>query len=173
MKLTLKPMCEQVLIITDASSGIGLATATQAAARGARVVLTARHAGDLEQAMETIRRAGGRAIVVEADVADPAQVESVAEAAVAEFGRIDTWVNNAAAPVQGRIVELTIEKMRRQMDLAFWSQVYGSRCAVRQMRRTGGALINVATVSCPATHALEVFTGALRMELEEEGVDRK
>ena len=181
MKIQLKPLDEQVVVITGASSGIGLVTARQAAQRGACVVLVARNGDDLQRAVDHIRGDGGRAIPVVADVADPAQVERVAEAAVSEFGRIDTWVNNAAVSMYGRIMDLSIEDMRRQMDVNYWGQVHGSRVAVREMRRHGGALVNVASALadraiplqgnyCAAKHAIKAFTDALRMELAEAGV---
>ena len=181
MTYPLLPLHEQVIVITGASSGIGLVTAKAAAAAGARVVLAARNARDLDRAVEGIRSSGGRAIHVAADVADAAQVERIAESALREFGRIDTWVNNAAVSLYGRVMEVTIEDMRRQMDVNYWGQVYGSRVAVRHLRERGGALINVASAVsdraiplqanyCAAKHALKAFTDALRMELEEEGV---
>jgi short-subunit dehydrogenase len=181
MKIPLLPLHEQVIVITGASSGIGLVTAKQAALRGARLVIVARNGSDLERAVEQIRRAGGRAIHVVADVADPEQVERIAAAAGAEFGRIDTWVNNAAVSMYGRIMGLSIEDMRRQMDVNYWGQVYGSRVAVQHMRHHGGALVNIASALadraiplqgnyCAAKHALKAFTDALRMELEQEGV---
>jgi len=181
MKITLLPLGEQVMVITGASSGIGLVTAKQAAERGARLVLAARNERDLERAVEEIRSRGGRAIHVIADVADPQQVDHIADRAVQEFGRIDTWVNNAAVSMYGRTTELTIGDMRRQMDVNYWGQVYGSLAAVRHLRHHGGALINVASALadraiplqgnyCAAKHALKAFTDALRMELEEEGI---
>jgi NAD(P)-dependent dehydrogenase (short-subunit alcohol dehydrogenase family) len=181
MKPNLRPLNEQVIVITGASSGIGLVTAKQAAEQGASVVLSARNARDLEDAVSAIRRSGGRAIHVAADVADPQQVEDIAEAAIREFGRIDTWVNNAAVSMYGRIIDLPIEDMRRQMDINYWGQVYGSRTAVKHLRERGGALINVGSALsdraiplqgnyCAAKHALKAFTDALRMELEEEGL---
>ena len=180
MQIRLKPLADQVLVVTGASSGIGLVTAKMAAARGAAVVLVARNEQDLAAAVETIRAAGGRAIYRVADVADPAQVEGVAEAAAAELGRIDTWVNNAAVSMYGRLTELSLDDMRRQFDVVYWGQVHGSRAAVPHLERQGGALINVGSVLgdraiplqgnyCAAKHALKAFTDALRMELEEEG----
>jgi NAD(P)-dependent dehydrogenase (short-subunit alcohol dehydrogenase family) len=181
MRLTLKPLDEQVMVITGASSGIGLVTAKQAARRGVCVVLAARNESDLQDAAHAIRRTGGRAAVAVADVSDPAHVEAIAETALREFGRIDTWVNNAAVSMYGRLTELPIEDLRRQMDVNYWGQVYGSRVAVRHLRHGGGALINVGSALsdraiplqggyCAAKHALKAFTDALRMELEEEGV---
>jgi NAD(P)-dependent dehydrogenase (short-subunit alcohol dehydrogenase family) len=180
MKPTLKPVSDQVMVITGASSGIGLVTAKHAARAGARVVLAARNDADLREAVDEVRREGGRAIHVAADVADPDQVNRVATAALAEFGRIDTWVNNAAVSMYGRVMELSVEEMRRQFDVNYWGQVYGSRAAVPHLRRRGGAIINVGSALCDraiplqanycaAKHALRGFTDALRMELEAEG----
>jgi NAD(P)-dependent dehydrogenase (short-subunit alcohol dehydrogenase family) len=181
MRLRLKPLDEQVMVVTGASSGIGLVTARQAAQRGACVVLAARNEKDLQEATQTIRRAGGRAVYAVTDVADPAQVDALADVAVREFGRIDTWVNNAAVSMYGPVTELPIEDMRRQMDVNYWGQVYGSRTAVRYLRHQGGALINIGSALsdraiplqggyCAAKHALKAFTDALRMELEQEGL---
>ena len=181
MKQQLLPLREQVVVITGASSGIGLVTARRAAARGARVVLAARNEGDLRSGCDDIRREGGRAVYVVADVSDPQDVRRIADAAIAEFGRIDTWVNNAAVSMYGEIMELRLDDMRRQMDVNFWGQVYGSRAAVTRMRGHGGALINVASaladraiplqgVYCAAKHAIKAFTDSLRMELEAAGV---
>jgi NAD(P)-dependent dehydrogenase (short-subunit alcohol dehydrogenase family) len=180
MKLKLLPLREQVIVITGASSGIGLVTARAAARQGARVVLAARNAHDLDDAVREIQREGGRAISVVADVADIRQVESIADAAIREFGGIDTWVNNAAVSLYGRIMDVPIEDIRRQMDVNYWGQVYGSRTAVHHLRERGGALINVASALadraiplqgnyCAAKHAIKAFTDTLRMELEEEG----
>ena len=181
MKVTLLPLHEQTIVITGASSGIGLVTARHAARRGARVVLAARNDGDLRHAVEQIRRDGGRAIHLVTDVSDPGQVEALADRTIAEFGSIDTWVNNAAVSLYGRIMEVPVGDFRRQMDVNYWGQVYCCRVAVERKRERGGALINVASALsdraiplqgnyCAAKHALKGFTDALRMELEEEGV---
>jgi NAD(P)-dependent dehydrogenase (short-subunit alcohol dehydrogenase family) len=181
MKPRLLPLPEQVVVITGASSGIGLVTALMAADAGARVVLAARNERSLAEGVAGIRKRGGRAIAVVADVANLDGVERIASEALREFGRIDTWVNNAAVSMYGKVTDLTVEDMRRQMDVNFWGQVYGSRIAVQHMRERGGALINVGSalsdraiplqgIYCAAKHALKAFTDTLRMELEEEGV---
>ena len=181
MKYHLLPVGEQVIVITGASSGIGLVTAKRAAGRGARVVLAARNETDLRAACDGIRRDGGRAVYVVADVTNYDDVRKVGDAAIAEFGRIDTWVNNAAVSMYGKTFEIPIEDMRRQMEVNFWGEVYGSREAVRHLRERGGALINVASgladraiplqgIYCAAKHAIKAFTDSLRMELEKEGI---
>jgi NAD(P)-dependent dehydrogenase (short-subunit alcohol dehydrogenase family) len=151
-----------------------------AARQGACVVLAARNETDLAGAVQEIRTAGGRAVYQVADVSDPRQVEQIALAARRDFGRIDTWVNNAAIAVYGRIMDVPLDDMRRQFDVIYWGQVHGSRTAVAHLRGAGGALINVASALsdraiplqgnyCAAKHALKAFTDSLRLELAEEG----
>ena len=178
MKPSLKPIEEQVMVVTGASSGIGLATVTMAADRGARLVLTARSEGTLERVAATIREEGGEAIAVVADVADREQVERVAERAIAEFGRIDSWVNDAGVSIYGRLDEVSDEDSRRLFDTNFWGVVNGSLVALPHLRNNGGALINVGSEVSEAVvplqgmysaskHAVKGFTDALRVEVQQ------
>ncbi len=180
MNVRLKPITDQVMVITGASSGIGLATARLAAERGAKLVLAARSEGALRQLVDEIRGKGGQAIHVVADVGREDDVRRIASEAEAAFGRVDTWVNNAGIGLYGRLEETPVDDMRRQMETNYWGQVYGSLEAVKLLRRHGGgALINVGSeVSergiplqgsyCATKHAVKGFTEALRMELEWE-----
>ena len=86
---------EKVVLITGASSGIGEGCARLLAERGARVVLGARRVERLEQLVADIRAAGGQAIACRLDVTDAADVQAFADAAMAEYGRIDVLLNNA------------------------------------------------------------------------------
>ena len=181
MSVSLKPLNEQVIVITGASSGIGLATARMAAKAGAKLVLVSRNEDALRQLEQEIRSAGGQAVVVAADVGNEADVQCVSETAIAKLGGFDTWVNNAGVSIYGRIDEISTDDHRRLFETNFWGVVYGSRVAAAHLRgRTGGALINVgSTVSDRAVplqgmysaskHAVKGFTDALRMELEETG----
>ena len=186
MKLTrrepkLEKLQEQTIVITGASSGIGLATARMAASRGARVVLSSRNADDLRRATEEITRQGGEATYVVADVADPLAVDRLADTAVRHFGRIDTWVNNAGVSIYGKLMEVPLEDERRLFDTNFWGVVHGCRTAVRYMRAHGGVLINIGSilsdravplqgVYSASKHAVQGYTDALRMELEHDGI---
>lgn len=180
MPIKLKPIHEQTIVITGASSGIGLVTAREAAKRDARVVLAARNERDLAAAVAGIRDVGGRAIYHVCDVSVPEQVDALADRAVAEFGGFDTWVNNAAVSIYGRCTEVPLADMRRQFDVNYWGQVYGMLAAVRHLRTRGGAIVNVASALADravplqgnysaSKHAIKAFTDALRMELEDEG----
>ena len=91
----LKALDEQVIVLTGASSGMGLATAVMAAERGASLVLAARSDEALDQLAQEINGQGGQAIAVPCDVTDRGQLEALARAAVERFGHIDTWINNA------------------------------------------------------------------------------
>lgn len=96
--MTLKPLNEQVIVITGASSGIGLVTARMAAKEGAKVVAAARNEDALRQLTEEIRQQGGQATYVVADVGNEDDVNRIAEEAINTFGGFDTWVNNAGVP---------------------------------------------------------------------------
>jgi len=178
MSLKLKPLDQQVIVITGASSGIGLATAESAARQGAKVVLAARSKQALTDLANRIQAAGGDALPVACDVADRRQVDAVAEAAVARFGRIDTWVNDAGIAIYGRLDEVSEEDSRRLFDVNFWGVVHGSLAALPHLRRGGGALINIGSEVSEAVvpllgmysaskHAVKGFTDALRVEVED------
>ncbi|MDT7605459.1 MAG: hypothetical protein QOF61_3456, partial [Acidobacteriota bacterium] len=180
MKFELRKLSDQVVVITGASSGIGLATARLAARRGARVVLAARSEDSLRQLRDEINSAGGEAIYVVADVGREEDVRRIADEALRHFGGFDTWINDAGVSIYGNILEISNEDNRRLFDTNFWGVVYGSQAAARHLRGRGGAIINVgSTLSDRAIpvqgmysaskHAVKGFTDALRMELEAEG----
>jgi NAD(P)-dependent dehydrogenase (short-subunit alcohol dehydrogenase family) len=176
----LKPLAQQTIVITGASSGIGLATARMAVQRGAAVVLVARNADALERLSEELRGQGGRVAVHAADVGDPAQVDAVARTAEDAFGGFDSWVNNAGTFVFGCTHEVPLEDHRRVFDTVYWGVVHGSLTAVRSLQLRSGAIVNVGSVLgdralalqgpySAAKHAVKGITDTLRMEFEEAG----
>jgi short-subunit dehydrogenase len=178
MSITLKALEDQVIVITGASSGIGLATAEAAAQGKARLVLAARSDRALTDIASRLRAAGVEALHVDADVSRREDIERVAAEAIARFGRIDTWVNNAGLSVYGRADDVNLDDARRMFDINFWGLVYGSLTALRHLRTQGGAIINLGSEVSEAAiplqayyvaskHAVKGFTDSLRIEVQE------
>ncbi|HKP46963.1 MAG TPA: SDR family oxidoreductase [Pyrinomonadaceae bacterium] len=177
--MQLKRLEDQVLVITGASSGIGLVTARMAAKRGARLVLNARNGEALERVTQDINSAGGQAIFVAGDVSNIDDVKRIAAEAIIRFGGFDTWVNNAGVSIYGPVLDQTLEDHRRLFETNYWGVVHGSTVACEHLKKGGGALINVGSVLsdraipiqgtyCASKHAVKGYTDALRMELEQE-----
>ncbi|CAA9450121.1 MAG: 3-oxoacyl-[acyl-carrier protein] reductase [uncultured Pseudonocardia sp.] len=176
-----KAVGDQVVVVVGASSGIGRAAALAFARKGADVVCAARGARALGTLVEEIEDAGGTALAVPTDVADPAAVRALAAAAEERFGRVDTWVNAAAISVWGRVEDITSEEFDRVMRVNFLGQVHGVHAALPALRRAGGGgVIGVSSVEgvrsvplhAPYTAskwALRAFYDSLRMELAQEG----
>jgi NAD(P)-dependent dehydrogenase (short-subunit alcohol dehydrogenase family) len=180
MKISLKPLSQQTIVITGATSGIGLATAQAAAKRGANLVLAARNEEVLAKTVRELEESGVRALYVVTDVGKREDVERLAQSAIEHFGGFDTWVNNAGQGLWGRLEEVTDEDHRRLFDINFWGVVYGSTTALRHLKKQGGALINLGSVASDfafpiqgmystTKHAIKGFTDALRRELNDEG----
>lgn len=175
----LKALEEQVLVITGATSGIGLATARAAAQRGARLVLVARNKDALQRLGDELRAQGARVLTLVADVGDQDEVRRIDQAVEEQFGGFDTWINNAAVSMYGPLLDVPIEDERQLFETNYWGMVHGSRVAAERLRNRGGAIINVASTNADTSaplqgtysaseHAIKGYTDALRMELEAE-----
>jgi NAD(P)-dependent dehydrogenase (short-subunit alcohol dehydrogenase family) len=175
-----KPIGDQVIVVTGASSGIGRLTAIQAAAAGARVVLAARNAAQLESVAHEIVRLGGVALAVPTDVTDMTQVQKLADRTLSEFGRLDSWIGNAGVALYGSFDEISLEEFRRVMDVNFMGQVYGARASIPLLERTAGSFVCVGSALsdrgvplqgayCASKHALKGWLDSLRVELKRRG----
>ena len=180
--MSIKPLEQQTIVLTGATSGIGLVTARHAAKAGAQLVLAARDEDSLKQLSEEF---GDSAIYVVTDVSDEAQVKALAARAIEHFGGFDTWINDAATAIYGEMKVIPTADHRHLFDTNFWGIYYGSMAAAQHFRerdsQTSGVLINLGSVDSDralplqamysvSKFAIKGFTDALRMELKHEGV---
>ncbi|QKY71582.1 SDR family oxidoreductase [Lentibacillus sp. CBA3610] len=178
---TLKKLEDQVIVITGASSGIGLVTARMAGSKGAKVVAAARNEDALQELVDELRAKGRTATWVKADAGREEDIKKIAETAINAFGRFDTWVNNAGVAIFGHAMDVDNEDIKRMFDTNFWGVVYGSKIAVNHFKERGvpGALINVGSLFgdrgtviqstyAPSKFAVHGWTESLRMELEKK-----
>ena len=175
--MPVQPSKPEVVVVTGASAGIGRATVREFARRGADIGLLARGLDGLEATRREVEQLGGRAIVVQTDVADQDQVEAAAERVEAEFGPIDVWVNNAFAGIFAPFLEVTPEEYRRVTDVTYFGQVHGARAALKRMTpRDRGSIVLVGSALayrgiplqaayCAAKHAVQGFHDSIRAEL--------
>ncbi len=180
MAIHLKTIDQQVAVVFGASSGIGRATALAMAARGAKLVVAARNEDGLKSLVQEIEDAGGTAIYVAADVSQYQQIESVADAAIAKFGRIDTWIHTAAAALYAKFEDITPDEFRRVIEVTLVGAAHAAMVALPHLKKQGGALIQVssveATVGIPyqsayasAKHGMKAYLDVLRIELDHDG----
>jgi NAD(P)-dependent dehydrogenase (short-subunit alcohol dehydrogenase family) len=167
----------EVVVITGASAGVGRATVREFARHGASIGLIARGVDGLEGARREVEAAGGKALVLPTDVADPEQIEAAAERVERELGPIDIWVNNAMTSVFSPIKEMTPWEFKRVTEVTYLGFVYGSLAALKRMLpRDRGTIVHVGSALayrsiplqaayCAAKHAILGFHASLRTEL--------
>lgn len=181
MKLKLKKLKDQVMVITGATSGIGLVTARMAAEQGVKLVLASRNEEALSILEKELKVRGTESVYVVADVSKEEDIDKIAEKAIEKFGGFDTWLNNAAVSIYGYSAEIPIKDMRQLFDINFWGVVYGTRRAIDHYKEKNepGSIINMGSVVgnrafpvqssySASKHAIRGFTDAVRMELEKE-----
>ncbi len=174
----------KVVVITGASSGIGRGTALAFAAAGASVVVSARRGDVLDTLAAECVGAGGQARAVTADVSVRADVEALAAAAVAAFGRIDLWVNNAGSGALGKFEDVPLADHVHVIETDLLGTLYGSYFALKQFKtQNAGTLINIASVIgkvpapyfasyAAAKHGVVGLSGAIRQELTEADAEQ-
>jgi NAD(P)-dependent dehydrogenase (short-subunit alcohol dehydrogenase family) len=181
MKITLKPIGVQVVVVFGASSGIGRLTALHFAERGAKVCVAARSEEGLKSLVEEIEAKGGDAFYVTADAADFEQVTAVAEKCVERYGRLDTWIHSAAAFLFATVEETEPAEYERVLKVNLLGQIYGAKAALPHLKHFGGALIHISSVEAMRTapyqsaygaskHALNGFLQVLRVELAHDKI---
>ncbi|HEY0606777.1 MAG TPA: SDR family oxidoreductase [Herpetosiphonaceae bacterium] len=178
--MKLKPVGEQVVVVFGASSGIGRVTAQKFAERGAKVVVSARSEDGLQTLVDEIRQQGGQAIAVPADVSDFEQVKAVADRAVTEYGRLDTWAHVSGVGIYARFTDLAPDEFKRVIEVNLVGSAYGALAALPHLKQ-GGALIVVSSVEsqvsfpfhsayAAAKHGIPGWLDALRVELKHDGI---
>jgi NAD(P)-dependent dehydrogenase (short-subunit alcohol dehydrogenase family) len=168
---------QRVVLITGCSSGIGRATAVEAAGRGHRVFATAR---DPESLRDLEGR--GRVRLLALDVTDTASIREAVSFVLADAGRVDALVNNAGYAQYGAAEDVTAEEWRRQFDVNLFGAIEATRAVLPAMReKRHGTIVNVSSVVgkiaipfaapyCASKHALEAFSDALRVEVAPFGI---
>jgi NAD(P)-dependent dehydrogenase (short-subunit alcohol dehydrogenase family) len=175
-----KPLAEQVVLVTGASSGLGRAVARAAGARGAKVVVTARTAEALDTCVREIESFGSEAVAVPADCTVQDEVAQVVERAIDRFGRIDTYVANAIVTVYAETYRYEPDELRRIMDVNFFGQVYGYWSVLPHLRDSRGTFVSIQSALayrgiplqggyCASKAALRNFFESARVELEKAG----
>lgn len=173
---------ENVVVITGGSAGIGREIAYQLAAQGAWLALAAREATLLENTVSEARARGARAIAVPTDVGVEAQCKALIERTIAEYGRIDTLINNAGISMHARFDELgSVEPLERVMQINYFGSVYCTHYALPHLKLSRGRIVAVSSLAgitgvptrsayAGSKHAMAGFFDSLRIELADDGV---
>jgi NADP-dependent 3-hydroxy acid dehydrogenase YdfG len=172
----------KVIVITGASSGLGEAAARLLSARGAAVVLGARRVDRIQALAEELAAAGGKALALETDVTDRAQVRRLVDAAVEAYGRVDVIINNAGLMPQSLLEALKTDEWDRMIDVNIKGVLYGIAAALPHMQRQkGGQIINVSSVAghkvgpgsavyAATKHAVRALSEGLRQEVKPHNI---
>ena len=149
-------LSDAVVVIVGASSGFGRGAALKLAEEGAGVVVAARRKHMLDDVVAEIRGAGGKAVAVEMDVSAPADLIRLKETALAEFGRIDVWVNNVGVGAIGFFWDIPVEDHARVVDVNLKGLIFGAHAALQQFRAQGyGTLVNTGSIDSETPLALQ------------------
>lgn len=174
-------MKDKVVIITGASSGIGLACAREFAGRGALVSVCARSADKLEEIKSEFDAAGHKLLVTEADVSREEDCKRLIDNTVREFGKIDILINNAGMSMRALFVDLHLDVMRKLMDINFWGTVYCTKYALPYILEQKGSVVGVSSIAgfiglpgragySASKYAMHGFLNTLRVENLRKGL---
>ena len=159
----------KVALITGSSRGIGRGCAEEMARAGAGVTVNYNsHREDGEEVAESVRSLGGDAIVVQADVSDRAAVDAMVDATVDHFGRLDVVVANAYYSLREPFLEMSVEAMRRTVDVSLFGAFHAAQAGARQMvaQGEGGAILFISSI-----HAIIPVPTSLAYNAAKAGMD--
>lgn len=142
-------MNNKVIIVTGASSGIGLAAVKEFAAQGASVVLAARNVSKLQELVQELenRYPQQQFLAVETDVQEEAQCKNLIEKTVGKFGKIDVLVNNAGISMRAMFRDLELQVIKNLMDVNFWGTVYCTKYALPYLLNVKGSVVGVISIA--------------------------
>jgi 3-oxoacyl-[acyl-carrier protein] reductase len=136
---------DKVAVVTGAARGIGQAIALRFAAEGAQVVLNDLQHEMLEETAQLIDERGGAALIAAADIGERGDAEQLADAAVARFGRLDIWVNNAGITRDALLLKMTSEQWEAVLRVNLTGTFNGCQAAAARMSAGGGAIVNLSS----------------------------
>jgi len=172
---------DKVIIVTGASSGIGLASARQFGSEGAKVVMAARSLDRLQELAPSVAPPE-RVLCVQCDVTREEDCKALVEAAVARFGRLDILVNNAGLSMRAMFKDLDLQVIHRLMDVNFWGTVNCTKFALPYLLETRGSVVGVISIAgysaLPARtgysaskYAIRGFLDTIRIEHLKDGLN--
>jgi short-subunit dehydrogenase len=139
-------MKDKVVIITGASSGIGLAMAKEFARRGSKVVMAARNEERLKNIEGELKKQGYEAYAIKTDVTIQDNCRNLIEKTVEKYGKIDVLINNAGISMRALFENVEIEVLKQLMDVNFWGTVYCSKYAIPHLVKSKGSLVGVSSI---------------------------
>jgi NAD(P)-dependent dehydrogenase (short-subunit alcohol dehydrogenase family) len=177
-----KTFSGKVALVTGGTSGIGKATATEFARAGAKVVLTGRREKEGAQVVAEIKKLGGEAAFVRADVGEDADVKRMVDFTIEKFGRLDIAFNNAGVEWKGPLDQATEAEYRRIFDINVWGVLNSMRHEIPVMLKNGGgAIVNTSSVAghvglaqvsiyIASKHAVEGLTKSIALEFAKQNI---
>jgi uncharacterized protein len=172
---------DKIVVVTGGSRGFGRVLAGQFSASGATVIIVGRGWDCVEKAVAELKSVGGKALGIQADVTQQADVDRIFAQTLEQYGKLDVLVNNAGRSVRGGALDTAPEQFRELMELNFLATVRCTRAAVPELLKTGGHVVNIGSLAAksaarwigayPATkHAVAAYSQQLRLELGPKGL---
>jgi short-subunit dehydrogenase len=174
-------MKDKVVVITGASSGIGLACARAFAKEGSKLVLAARSLDKLQSVAGELDPAGENCIAVKTDVSIEKDCKNLIDRTIEKFKRLDILVNNAGISMRALLVDVETSVLRKVMDVNFWGTVYCTKYAIPHLQESKGTLVGVSSIAgfhglpgrtaySASKFAMHGFLESVRIENMKQGI---